>query len=342
MPRLAKAHSTALKLVLTVVLLAFLIHVVGWRDLMAGLSAARWSWLVAMYTMALLSYAVTSASLHYLLSKSGVEISLGRVLLVNALSNLYSLILPGDLMVGASKWVMLSAATGQRVKAFSAIVFNKIALGLPLLLFGTLAPIFDSPFPQLPVGEAAVAGASVVVASLVLVFNARAGQFFDKWIRGASRVFPVRVQSIIGKLLESLAGFRALGIRDRLQVLVLCSLAYGFLILSFLCATRALGLGVPIPTLFWTSLALFVARLLPITFSNLGVREGVLILAFGTIQVEPALALGVGLLMFTSTIGVGLLGAVCQIAVALGWLKLTDAEAHAASERGSPDLGAPD
>lgn len=318
--RLVAAHPAALRLAFTAVLLAFLVHFVGWGELAAGLSRARWRWLAAMYSLSLLAFAVSAASMHVLLSKSGLNVSLGRVLLVNALSNLYALVLPGDLVAGASKWVMLSSATGQRAKVLTAIVLNKIANGLPPLLFGSLALVFHNPLPQLPVGEVAVAVASVAVVSIFLVLNRRVGPLIDGWIQRAARTLPERLRGGVEKLIESLAAFRALRWSDHLQVLTLCSLAFWFMFLGFLCATRALGLDVPVATLLWTMLTLFVSRLLPITFNNLGVREGVLILAFGTIQVEPALALGVGLVMFSNAIWIGLLGAGCQLAVALGWV----------------------
>jgi hypothetical protein len=52
MLNIANAHSTALKFVLTVVVLGLLVRAVGWRDLLSRLAAARWSWLEAMYGVA--------------------------------------------------------------------------------------------------------------------------------------------------------------------------------------------------------------------------------------------------------------------------------------------------
>jgi uncharacterized membrane protein YbhN (UPF0104 family) len=340
MPSIAKWHSTALQLVFAALLLGLLVHFVGWRDLLTGLSAARWPWLVAMYGVVLVTFSVMAASLHLLLTKTGVDVSLRRVLLANALANLYALVLPGDLMAGVSKWVVLSAATGQRAKVLSAIVLNKLAGGLPPLLFGMLALAFDSPIPGLPVGTAVVVAAAVTVAGLFLVLDPRAGPFVEGRLRTASQLLPNAVRPAVEKFLEALAAFRAFGVRDHLQVLGLALLAFWLGIFSFFCATRALGLDVPIATLVWISLALFISRLLPITFNNLGVREGLLVLALGTNQVEPALALGVGLLMFSNTIWIGFLGAACQISIALGWVKLTD-EGASGLERRRFDLGNP-
>src|SRR4030095_16747612 len=96
------------QLVLTAGLLAFLIHIVGWRELLNGLSSAQWPWLVAMYGAVAINFAMMAACLHQLLSKAGAKVSYSRVLFSNALANFYSLVLPGDMMAGIAKWAILS------------------------------------------------------------------------------------------------------------------------------------------------------------------------------------------------------------------------------------------
>ena len=316
-PRLAQ-------LVFTAALLAFLIHIVGWRELRDALSNTQWPWLAAMYAVVAINFVMMAMCLRLQLTKAEVEVSLGRTLLANALANLYALVLPGDMMAGVAKWVMLSAATGQRAKVLSALVLNKIVLALPPLLFGTIALAFESPFPRLPVAETSVGAAALAFASLFLVLHPRASRPFDRWARAAVRVLPAALHPKIEKLFEALSTFRSLGARDHIELLSLSLVVFWLGILSFFCATRALDLDVSIATLVWISLALFVSRLLPITFNNLGVREGLLILALGPNQVEPARAVGLGFLMFSNTIWIGLVGAACQVAIALGWVRLRD------------------
>ena len=140
----------------------------------------------------------------------------------------------------------------------------------------------------------------------------------------AGTALPVALRPKFERLYEALSAFRSFRVRDHIELFALAVLIFWLGILSFFCATRALSLDVPIATLVWISLALFISRLLPITFNNLGVREGLLILALGPNQVEPALAVSLGLLMFSNTIWIGLLGAACQVAIAFGWVRLRD------------------
>lgn len=317
-----KDYSGALQIAFTAVLLGLLVRAVGWRNLLEGLSAVRWPWLLANYAAVTLTFLAMGVCLRLVLVKLGVKISVGRVLLANALANLYALVLPGDLMAGVSKWGVLAIATGERVKVLAGIVLNKLVLGLSPLVFGAFALAFASPFPSLPVAETAVAVAGAVLASIALVLHPRGAEWVDDRLRAASRAAPSALQRPSEKLHQAFSALRTLGARDHLELLSLSLLIFWLGILSFFCATRALGLNVSIAMLVWISLALFIARLLPITLNNLGVREGLLVLALGASQVEPALAVGVGLVMFSSAIWVGLLGAGCQLAIALGRVRL--------------------
>jgi uncharacterized membrane protein YbhN (UPF0104 family) len=312
------------QLVLTAGLLAFLIHMVGWRELRDGLSSARWPWLAAMYGAVAINFAMMAACLRELLAKVGTKVSYARVLFSNALANFYALVLPGDMMAGIAKWAILSAATGQRAKVLSALVLNKMTLAVPPLIFGTIAFAFESPFPQLSVAKTAFGAAVVAFTGFILVFHPRASIAIDRWARAAGGRLPVALRPKAERFFDAFSTFRSFQARDHIELLLLTLAIFWLGILAFFCATRALGLDVPIVTLVWISLALFISRLLPITFNNLGVREGLLILALGRNQVEPALAVSVGLLMFSNAIWIGLIGAACQVAVALGWVKFRD------------------
>jgi hypothetical protein len=52
-------------------------------------------------------------------------------------------------------------------------------------------------------------------------------------------------------------------------------------------------------------------------------------LALATQNVQPAQALGVGLVMFSNAILSGLIGAGCQLAIAFGWTTLSETSSEA-------------
>jgi len=338
-PALGSHARLAFKLAVTALVLGLLVHFVGWRALVEGLSAARGPWLAAMYASVLLNFGVLGGSLHLLLAKAGLRVTLRRVLLANAVANYYSLVLPGDLLAGVSKWAVLSAATGKKAQVLSALVLNKLALGAPPLVFGTVAFAFENPFPELPIAEAAAAVGLVGAGGTLLALHPRSAAFVARSLRRLIGPLPAALRKAVEAFLDGLGAFRTLGRRDLAEVLGLATLAFGLGLVSFSCATRALGLAVPLTTLVWISLALFLSRLLPITFNNLGVREGLLILALGGSAVAPALAVGVGLVMFSNSILLGLVGAGGQLAIALGWASLGAGSPPGAGDGRSLELG---
>jgi hypothetical protein len=202
------------------------------------------------------------------------------------------------------------------------MLLNKLALAMPPLVFGTAAFALENPFPQLPIAGLAAGALLLGAGGALLALHPRSAARVDRMLRRLVRPLPAALRRALDALLDAFAAFRDLTARDLAEVLGLAVLAFGIGLVGFFCATRALGLAVPVSTLAWISLALFLARLLPLTFNNLGVREGLLVLALGGSTVAPALAVGVGLLMFSNAILLAAVGALGQLAIVLGWTRL--------------------
>ena len=274
-----------------------------------------------MWCAAVATFAVMALNLFLLLNKLGPKVTYGRVLLANALANFYSLILPGDLMAGLSKWAVLSAATRNSAASLSAIVINKMALAIPIVVFGAAALVLQNPFPDLPIAEMAGFCVLLITIGVTLGLSTRTGTFIDRLLLSLSRRLPSRLHRGLTSLVDSLRRFRQFRNTDHLTCVLVAFIAYSTGLSAFYCATRTFDVDVPLLTLMWISLALFLSRLLPLTFNNLGVREGLLVLALSSHEVAAAKAIGVGLVMFSSSLLIGLIGGIFQIALVLGWNK---------------------
>jgi len=302
--------------------LAFLVHFVGWQALVDALASASLPWLLSMWGFAVATFAVMALNLFLLLKKLGLKVTYGRVLLANALANFYSLLVPGDLMAGLAKWAVLSTATRNSGASLSAIVINKIALAIPPVVLGSAALVLQNPFPDLPVAEMAGFSVLLIVIGLTLALSARSGAIIDRILLSLARRLPARLHRGFLSLVESLQRFRQFRKRDHLVIVLVAFIAFSTGLVAFYFATRTFGAHVPLLTLAWISLALFLSRLLPLTFNNLGIREGLLVLTLPGHDVSAATAIGIGLVMFSSSVLIGLLGGLCQMALALGWKKL--------------------
>ena len=311
-----------LKPIVTATLVAALVRFVGWHELLDAVRLTRTTWLVSVYGAAILTFAIMAFNLFLLSTKLGVRISYGRVLLTNAVANFYSLIVPGDVMAGLAKWAVLSASTGNAGASLSAIVLNKVSLAVPPLLLGSLALALQNPFPELPIAQLAALGTVLLAIGLVLSLAPGSGQIVDRVLLILAKRLPSRLSKGFNSLADSFGRFRKFQARDHLQVMLVALLAFSTGLTAFFFATKALGLSVPGLTLVWISLALFVSRLLPLTFNNLGIREGLLIVTLAGQNVPAAKAMAVGLVMFTSAVVIALMGGLCQLAIALGWARL--------------------
>ena len=84
-------------------------------------------------------------------------------------------------------------------------------------------------------------------------------------------------------------------------------------IFAFYFLAKSLGLNLNLIVSAWLFAIVSIASLLPISFSGLGVREGVVILLLSKIGVDNSSALSLSMLIFTIGILTGLIGGVIEI-----------------------------
>ena len=311
----------AIRVILTISILALLIRAIGWQRIRPALEETQIRWLFVMYFVTLCAVIANASMIRFLLARVHLRVTLRRVMLANALSTFYTLILPSDVLAGIAKWADLSAATGDKSRVLSSLVFSKIALALPPLVIGTAALALQNPLESIRLPVAAGFLTVVIIVGSAMILNPNTGRVFDRIVLRLSRVAPRFIQTRIQSVLTALNGIRGLTVSDHLTVYALSLCAFALGIAGFASAAAAAGVVIPVTTLLWVSMILFVTRLLPITLSNLGIREGVVIASFGLFGVAPAPALLVGLILFTNTIVIAFFGAAYQLAVANGWVE---------------------
>lgn len=313
--------SLLIRVSLAVLILGLLFRVAGWGALRDAFAETRWSWMIAAYLAVGVSMFINASLLRFLLDVVGLEVTFGRVLLAKTQATFVSLILPGDMFAGATKWANLSAATGDRAGVLSAMLFSKVALAVPPLVIGSVALAHKSPFPETNVSGIAAAAAVTVIIATVLILHRRSGQFIDEQMLAASRKVAAFAQIGVQGLVNAVRELRTMRASAYVVTILLSLGVFGLQILNIFCVAQAVNVTVPVVAFFWVIMFLFISRLLPLTVGNLGVREAILVLSLGLYGIEPATAIVVGLLMFSSVVVVGAVGALYQIAIAIGWLQ---------------------
>jgi uncharacterized membrane protein YbhN (UPF0104 family) len=318
------------KIVLSIGLCFLLIHAIGSVDVVTTLADADGTWLAGAYAAFLGVRLVEATQLKVLLFKVGVHVSVTRVFMANALSALYAFALPGDLAAALAKWNSLSAATGQRSTILNAIVYNRLALLLPVLALGSGAIVWRNPMPGAGLVETVLATWTLASAAALALYHPRRGPLFDARLHRMANRRPAWLKRRLESFTASLGRFRTLRLADHAAVMAFSLLAYGSALLSFWCAARALDAQVPFATLLWTLALLRIAGQLPLTTSNLGVREGLLILVLAPYGVTAPQAVALGLVTLSKQIVMALVGLVYQVWGSAG------GERHTASDSNRP------
>lgn len=319
--------SYALRFAASLTILYLLIRSAGWSGIVAELHEVRWRWIALVYV----TFGVTlllNASLQLTLLRGlGLRITAGRVLLAKFLSSFYSLVLPGELFAGVVKWANLAAATGDRARVFIAMLANKVLLSLPPLFLGSLALTVSRPLDSKSLQWIAAGLATTLAAGITVFLHKSGGAALETLLRRVSGLLPTSLHNAARRLLDGLHELRMMSPGVYLPALGIAVVIFALSITSMTFATRAVEVTVPVIALVWTSMLLFVSRLLPISIANIGVREGVLAFALGLYGVTTAKAVLIGLIMFSSTLIVAVLGAGYQVALLAGWARWSDTHA---------------
>lgn len=251
-----------------------------------------------------------------------------RVLTSHYLAGLFvGNVLPSTIGGDVLRVSRCSATTGSPEIAFASVVLERLTgfVALPVLVFTGLL-LRPSLLDEDPVWLALlVAGITlgVLAAILYLAGHPRiAGRFkdHDNWMRyiGAVHLGVDRLRRHPRGALE------VLGTALVYQVSVITAVAIIF---------RALDLPAPVAAAIAFVPAVAMMQVLPVTFGGLGVREAMLVLFLRPFGVSGAQAIAAGLLWFTATLVVSMLGAP---AFAVGHRHRHRTPASASSAVGSP------
>jgi uncharacterized membrane protein YbhN (UPF0104 family) len=317
-----KTWKTVARLALTAVVVGILLRFVDWREVVSALTGANLAWLVSAYVLVIARRAIEIAQMTRVLRLVSCPIGWFRVFRANALAAFYALFTPGSLIPIAVKWTDLAAATGKRAIVLNAIVYSRLLLDLQPMIIGAAALAWSN-----PTGEPVFVVAALGFAALGLAF---ALCLFSPWLSPVTRLanhavgrcLPGRLRARLDHLFDELEPFRALPLRRHLSLAALALSGFAVGMVTRLMIMKSLGFTVPLSTLIWVDALLLAASHVPITLGNFGVREGLVMAAFGLYGVPADVAVAYGLIVYSCRHILALVGAGFQLALIGGWAKL--------------------
>jgi hypothetical protein len=320
--RSRKFWKGALRLALTVAVVATLLQFVDWRHVVAALGQADLAWLLPAYGLVIARRAIEVGQMTLVLRFVDCRVSWLRVFRANALAAFYALFTPGSLIPAAVKWTDLAAAVGRRAIVLNAIVYSRMLLDLQPMIIGAGALAWANPTGE-PMLAVVAGGLAALGLALGMCLFAPSFGHATRLARDAvGRFLPARLRAYLHHLLDNLEPFRALPLRRHLWLASMALLGFAVGIASRLLIMKSLGFTIPVSTIIWIDAMLLAASHVPITIGNFGVREGLVVAAFGLYGVPADVAVAYGLVVYSCRHILALVGAGYQLALIAGWITM--------------------
>ena len=235
----------------------------------------------------------------------------GYLFKVVSISNLYSLVLPGQLFGEASKVIHVARTKEGVERAASSVIIDKITGLLGLLIVGFVGLLFTS--SSLPAGLSIslILGFCIVFFALFamripvfLKFIENFFVFLSKRFRKAEKAFT-KVSGI----------FTSWGNYSKQKKAMLLSVLWGIIyqlsiVLGSWLICFFLNIHISIFDQLWVNAVLAVALLLPISFGGIGLRDVTLVVLLGQIGVTSEMALSISFILLGVRVASSILGGI--------------------------------
>ena len=301
----------ALKLLISVGLLAFLIGRINFESLRQALSHASPRGLATAGGLLIFSNVLGSYQWNRLLRAVQIHIPFWKVCAYYHVGLFFNNFLPANVGGDLARIWDASRYSPSRAAAVSTVLLDRMigTVALATLALVTTLPAIDR-FHLTLAYLALVAFFAVSVSLLWAVFH-------PAWLGPAERVLGAfglgRLKPHLDDLSQRLAAFRGQR-RLFIELLVVASLTQVSRIFVHVLVARALGIQVALPYFFLFVPLLAVIVSLPISMNGIGVREGAGIVLFGLVGVSRANAFTLQFTTYLIAVCVSLLGGLIYLA----------------------------
>jgi uncharacterized membrane protein YbhN (UPF0104 family) len=283
--------SLSFKIIISAVLLYAVLQKAGVRNVLEHFRSMNpWYFLFASCIYLLIAY-LASLRLRLLLGK---EYAARRLFSLQMIGSFFNNILPGAVGGDAVKIYYLYRESGKGGMSFGSVFLDRY-LGV---------------FARLSMGL--VAGLFAMEDLKKIGMHAAIPLFFALFLAISLVVFRFR----IGKSVSALSTFYdyTLGvlIKKRIMLQVIALSIVGQILLIFMIAVIALGMGqeLSFTVLFILVPIILTLMAIPLSISGFGIREGVFVLLFGIVGIPASLSTSISFLWFLSMAFASLYGAV--------------------------------
>jgi uncharacterized protein (TIRG00374 family) len=296
--RRGKASSSALKICLSLGLLALVLRAVGWAETWESLRGAQLYYLAAALGLALVSVVVRAFRWQILLTSLGMTVPLPRLTVLYFIGSFFNSFLPTGVGGDVVRAYELGRESERPAVAAGTVLVDRATGLLVLFLVALVALPFSYRLIPPEVAAAIVLLAVLGWGGAWLILQRG---LLEKWgllqIVAKSRQLREIYESV------SACGAKAMG----------GALAASFVLNMLLIAMNyliALGLGTKVSLWYFLLFVPIISFLLvlPVSVSGLGVREGGYVYLFSYAGVPSPLALTMSLVVYALNVATGCIG----------------------------------
>ncbi len=308
-----------IRLAVAIGLLAFIFSYVPVEGVVARFAGVRPLPLLAALLATLLSRLVSGIQFKCLTDVQHMNVSLRRIFYINTTTSFYQLFLPGYISGGAIRWKKLAAGADNADKAFSVIVASRlfdsiVAVVWMLTMFTADAAAWADGYPA---AGKLLAGALIAIplACVCVKYQQRFSAVLHKRLVGNGKANLGKLAWMTDKLAQALLNFNWLTTSQLAVTVGLLSLYHLFGALSWYYLAIGLDVHIPLLSIIWIRIFVYLATLIPVSFSGLGVREGLMIVLLAPFGISNSSAMALALMLLSLSIAIGLLGGVLEAVV---------------------------
>lgn len=297
---------------ITLLLLIWVFTKIDFRQFADIAKKAEWHFLISSWLLAIIAFWLLSFKMRLIMKRLGCEIKTLTIFGATAITALYGMILPGILDVSA-KWYILKVKTGMPSHTLSGMVYNQFTETVMVIIFGLSALILTNPTTSLKLPLICIFLLIAIILCCLLLFNRFTGPKLTNLFGLTLKWLPIRIKTVIEKILGQLSTFQIANWKFHLQVSSLTIVAIIMGIIIYVFAAHAAGITVPLGVLVWQSSLIYLLGRLPISIADLGVREITIVESLARYGVPAEDAMLMSMVIFSTRIIMVLIGIICQI-----------------------------
>jgi hypothetical protein len=297
-------------------LLAVIFRYVPLEEVATQFTHVQTTPLMAALTVTVLGRVVSAVQFKYLTDIQHMRVSLSRIFYINTVTAFYQLFLPGYISGGAIRWYKLAESADNADKALSAILVARLFDSLVAFIWMLTLFAADTVAWGSGVSAAMKLFAGVLIAVALagsgVKYLQRLGAFLHRRVAGIDCERSGKVAGAIGGAARLLLNFNWLTTPQVAATVLLLSVYHFLGALAWFYLAMGLDIDIPLLSLIWIRIVIYLAMLIPITFSGLGVREGLLVVLLAPLGIDAGSAVAFALLLLCLSIAVGVLGGVVE------------------------------